>query len=98
MATEPPQTPRRRPAYSFWQSPLAPVASAFTIGIVLDRWQSLPLATSLAAACTLTFACVACQRRNLEPTAAPLLWLAMLACGSAYHQWYRETVADNDVR
>jgi competence protein ComEC len=80
-----------------WQAPLAPVALALTVGIILDRYVAIPLALSCSAALALLFAW-ATARRPLNPIATVVLWLAIVAAGAALHQWYRDAIPANDIR
>ncbi|MCI0680841.1 MAG: DNA internalization-related competence protein ComEC/Rec2 [Gemmataceae bacterium] len=80
-----------------WQAPLVPVALAFTSGIILDRIASIRLPTSLACVVAFVAAFVASKRKG--QTHAPVwLWLALAAAGASWHQWYRDSMAPNDIR
>lgn len=81
-----------------WQAPLVPLALAATAGIVLDRRFSIPLPISLACVVAFVFAWGLSLRTAAKQHAAVWLWLAFVAAGAAYHQWYRESIAANDIR
>ncbi len=80
------------------RAPLVPVALAFTAGIVLDRQLSIPLPLSLATVCALLFAWTAATVSPLKSIALLFLAPALFAAGAAWHQWYRESVVENDIR
>lgn len=94
-------TPLASPATSFagsiWRAPLAPVALAFTSGIVLDRFGGVPFSLSLIAVVVCLAAWAIC--RGGQPAGLPLAYLlgAVLALGAAYHHWYRDLVRADDV-
>ena len=99
MATPPPSSlPAPRSQDLIWQAPLVPVALAFTSGIVADRYFSIPMPISLAWTCGLLVASALFMRKALNFGAVAALALAIAALGAGYHQWYRETVAADDIR
>lgn len=99
MVTSPPPANLDTPSpILIWQAPLVPVALAGTVGIVIDRYASIHLATSLAAAIACLFAYFLSNRKNLPAMQAPLLWLSIVCLGAAYHQWHRDNIAPNDIR
>jgi competence protein ComEC len=81
-----------------WQAPLVPLALAATAGIVLDRFLSIPLSTSLTCVVACVVAWGFSQRTAAKELAVIWLWLAFVAGGTAYHQWWRESIAANDIR
>ncbi len=99
MATPPqPSLPAPRPQDLIWQAPLVPVALALTAGIIVDRHFSIPMATSFAWACGLLVATALFMRKSLNFGAVTALAFAIAALGAGYHQWYRESIATNDLR
>src|SRR5437588_10686021 len=84
-------------ADSVWRAPLVPAALAFTAGILLDRFCSLPLIGSLFAAVIMLAAWTAAlPGRSLG---LPLVYmaLALTAVGSAYHHLRSDTIAEDDI-
>src|SRR5262245_6387667 len=82
---------------NIWQAPLVPIALAGTAGIVLDRHFSIPLAGSLLAAAVFLVAWGIGRLGGTRGLALAYLWLSVGAIGAAYHQWYRELLADDDI-
>jgi competence protein ComEC len=82
---------------SVWRAPLVPVALAFSAGILLDRFCSLPLAGSLFAAVVMLAAWTATLRGRSAGLPLVYLALAVAALGSAYHHCRCETVAADDI-
>jgi competence protein ComEC len=90
-------------------APLVPVALAFTAGIVVDRYLSIPIQISSLAA----FGCLAAfllglgsrrQRANTEigvPSNSSrtliALWAAIAALGAVYHHYWRNQFTDDDI-
>ena len=89
--------PRLTVLSNVWQAPLVPVALAGTAGIVLDRRLSIPLAGSLLAAAVFLIAWGIGRLGGTRGLALVYLWLSVGALGAAYHHWYRELIADDDI-
>jgi competence protein ComEC len=90
--------PRRAPPEldSLWRAPLAPVALAFTAGVVADRLGVLP--TGVAA--LLLFAGLggwAVAARRPFASGLPFLWLAVAALGALHHHQYRDVYPTDDI-
>jgi competence protein ComEC len=85
------------PSYLFWQTPAAPVALAATAGVVADRCWDVPLPLWLvsAAACVVAWAIVSMGRQ--KGLAVIYLWGGVAAVGAAYHHWYRNPTAADDI-
>src|SRR5262245_60673394 len=82
---------------SVWRAPLVPAALAVTAGVVLDRYASLPLASSLLTASGALIAW-AVTRAGGRP-GLPLVYLAVAggAAGAAWHHYRRDVYAPDDV-
>jgi competence protein ComEC len=91
------QSARRLPFISVWQAPLVPAALAVTAGIVVDRLQSIPLPVSLGAGGAALVAWGIAQRGKSAGLAIAYLVFASLGAGAAYHQWYRNAYAQDDI-
>src|SRR5437588_12766013 len=87
----------RRLALSIWQAPLLPVVIAVTAGIVLDRYQSIPLAASLCAGLVSLIAWWICRSARSAGVGIAYLAVASAAAGAAYHHWHRNYYADDDI-
>jgi competence protein ComEC len=74
-----------------------PVALAVTAGIVADRYGSIPLGVSLAAAIA-ALAAWALTRRS-KHVGLPLVYLAVAAgaLGAGYDQWHRDWYPPDDI-
>ena len=82
---------------SVWRAPLVPVALAFSAGILLDRYASVPLPGSLFATAVMVAAWMAaCLGRS---PGLPLVYLALAtaATGAAWHHYRRDVLSANDV-
>jgi competence protein ComEC len=80
-----------------WRSPLVPVALAVTIGIILDRYFSISFLTGVLVIVVALLAWAMAHGARSPSLLLPCLLLALAAFGAAYHHWYREMVADDDV-
>ena len=82
---------------SVWRAPLVPVALVFTVGVVLDRYASPPLAASLGVAAIALLAAL-CALGSPRPV-LPLVYLALsgAAFGAAYHHYRRDVYPADDV-
>ncbi|MBI1916052.1 MAG: ComEC/Rec2 family competence protein [Planctomycetes bacterium] len=80
-----------------WRAPLVPVALAFSAGILLDRFCSLPLAGSLFAAVVMLAAWTATLRGRSPGLPLVYMALAVAAIGSAYHHFRCDTVSADDI-
>lgn len=79
------------------RAPLVPVALAFTTGILLDRFFSVPLAGSLFAAVVLLAAWTAAGFDRSPGLPLLYLALAVAAFGSAYHHYRRDVHRWDDI-
>src|SRR5205807_7038563 len=84
-------------ADSVWRAPLVPVALAFSAGILLDRFCSLPLVGSLFAAVIMLAAWTATLRGRSPGLPLVYMALAVVAIGSAYHHCRCDTISANDI-
>jgi competence protein ComEC len=75
---------------SVWRAPLVPAALAFTAGIILDRYLSVPLGFSLAAAAVCLAAWIATSLGSGKGLPLVYLALAGVAFGTAYHHLRRD--------
>jgi competence protein ComEC len=80
------------------RAPLIPVALAFTIGVVLDRTVSVPLAGSLFAAVVLLAAWTAAGFDRSRGLPLLYLLLAVAAVGAACHHYSVWQAADDPLR
>src|SRR5438094_851647 len=84
-------------ADSVWRAPLVPVALAFSAGILLDRFWSLPLVGSLFAAVVMLAAWTATLAGRSRGLPLVYMALALVAIGSAYHHFRCDTVSTDDI-
>src|SRR4051812_12309196 len=84
-------------AESVWRAPLVPVALAFSAGILLDRFCSVPLVGSLFAAVVMLAAWTATLLGRSPGLPLVYMALAATALGAAYHHFRCEIVAADDV-
>jgi competence protein ComEC len=94
--------PGKSPGYyspnsSVWRAPLIPVALAFTAGIVIDRYWSIPLLFSLGAVPLCLAAWVFASLGRNKAAALPYLWLAITAIGAGYHRFHQSSFRDTDI-
>jgi competence protein ComEC len=82
---------------SVWQAPLVPIALAATAGIVLDRYQTLPVAVSLTVALVALVAWAMTRLGNQRGLDVVYLGLCCLALGAAYHHAHRNLYHPNDI-
>src|SRR5260370_25995091 len=83
---EPAPRAGREPRFvSVWQAPLVPVALAATAGIVLDRYQTLPVAVSLTVALAALVAWAMARLGSQRGLDVIYLRLCFLALGAADH-------------
>ena len=69
---------------SVWQAPLVPIALAATAGIVLDRFQTVPVAVSLTVALAALVAWAMARLGSKRGLDVVYLGLCCLALGAAY--------------
>jgi competence protein ComEC len=82
---------------SLWRSPLVPVALAVSVGIILDRYFSVSFLTSVLVTVVALLAWTAAHGARSPFLPLLCLLLAVASFGAAYHHWYREMVAEDDV-
>ncbi len=96
-----PAPPAKAPAApagdALWRAPLVPVALALTAGIVLDRYASVPLPISLLAAVAGIIAWLAASMNRQGGLSLVYLFGTVAALGTAYHHWFREVYAADDI-
>jgi competence protein ComEC len=97
LAARGPTGPPPRPAYTIWQGPLVPIALAGTAGIVLDRYAGTPLVSTLFAAVAGLIAWAIASSGRSQGLALVYLWGSIAALGAAYHHYWREGVAADDI-
>jgi competence protein ComEC len=85
------------PNSSVWRAPLIPVALAFTAGIVVDRYRSIPLAFSLGAVPLCLAAWVFASLGRNKAAALPYLWLAITGLGAGYHRLHQSVFSTGDI-
>src|SRR5947209_20118563 len=82
---------------SIWRAPLVPAALAFTVGILLDRYASVPLPVSLVAFVAGLFAWkVTCTGQQTVLSLA-YLGVTIAAFGAAYHHWFHDFYPADDI-
>jgi competence protein ComEC len=82
---------------SVWRVPLVWAVLAGTAGIVLDRYLSLPLLLTLAAAALCLIAGIVLLAMRRERPALVLLLLTGIAVGAAYHQYRHDWLPADDI-
>lgn len=92
------QEPAGTALVNLWRAPLVPVALAATAGIVLDRYGSVPLPFSLIVVLACLAAWVSTRWGRSPELAIAYLLGAVAALGAAYHHWYGEGYAPDDIR
>lgn len=88
---------REQPSESVWRAPLAPLALAVSLGIILDRYAAIPLPVS---GLVFVVALVAWMASRLgHSSGLPLVYLAVAvaALAAAYHHWQRDWYAADDI-
>jgi hypothetical protein len=79
-----------------WRAPLAPIALAWTAGIVLDRYAVVPLPISLIAALGATLAWLL-HVPSQKSLGVVYLWLGVAALGAAWHHTHRQRDDPDDI-
>jgi competence protein ComEC len=82
---------------SVWQAPLVPVALAFTVGILLDRYGSLPFAISLIGSTASLILWSVLRHSKHAPLSFVYLGTACLGLGAGYHHTRQDFSAANDI-
>lgn len=85
---------RRR---SVWQAPLVPAALAVTVGIIADRYASVPFGFGLAGVAVGLAGWAASLRSALSGLPLVFLASAVVSVGAASHHAYRELYPISDV-
>jgi competence protein ComEC len=97
MITSSPAVGETLAGVDVWRAPLVPVALAATAGIVVDRYAAIPLPVSLIV----LVGCLAAWAINLGGRGQGLLVAYLLGAvaglGAAYHHWYRDVFAADDI-
>ncbi len=84
-------------AASLWRAPLVPLALAFTAGILADRYLHLWLENSLWMGLAFLSAWAIMRHGRSPGLALVYLWASVACSGAAYHHWYRDGVAEDDI-
>jgi competence protein ComEC len=84
-------------ALNLGQAPLAPVALAFTLGILADRLFIVPLGWALLLAVGGLAAWVAALAGGKINLGLLYLWAGVAALGAGYHHVYLRVYADDDI-
>src|SRR4051812_12105006 len=82
---------------SAWRAPLLSAALAFTVGVLLDRHNSLPLVGSLIAAVVFLIAFVAVGAGRSRGLPLVYLALSVAGFGAAWHHYRRDTHRADDI-
>ena len=94
--TAPPRPPPDPAWKEFARGPLVPVAVAVAVGLVVDRYASVPFDVSFAVALVGLVAWAVSRYRG--PDASPAwLWLAAGAFAAAHHNVHRHSFAPDDI-
>src|SRR5262249_5008359 len=80
-----------------WRSPLIPVALAVSVGIILARYFRISLLARVLVTVVALFAWAAAHGARSPGLPLMCLLLAVAAFGAAYHHWYREMIAEDDI-
>ena len=81
----------------FAYAPLLPVAATVTLGLLVDRYLSIPIPLSLAASLLCMLAWLACRRRRREQLALIYLWAACAGLAAAHHHAVRSLFPPDDI-
>jgi competence protein ComEC len=84
-------------ADNLWHAPLAPVALAATLGVILDRMIHLPWQISVGTAAAASVAWLIAHLRSRTLFALLFLWTGIAALGAAYHQIRRDVYWYDDI-
>ncbi|HET6574688.1 MAG TPA: hypothetical protein VFG68_13860, partial [Fimbriiglobus sp.] len=98
-AADPPRRPDPPPWVEFARAPLVPVALAATVGLVADRYLTVPLDAALAVAVVglVGFAARSLRGRVAPGAALPLLWVTFAGLAAARHHTHRHSFDPDDV-
>ncbi len=82
----------------FWQAPLVPAATAWTIGVVLDRIYGVSFHLSLLVSGVSLTVWIWVYFKKENYPAVVWLGLALLFLGAAYHHWRQLPPGPSDIR
>ena len=89
--------PHDNAAVPIWQAPLVPAVLAVALGIVADRSLSIPLPISLMAVAACIAGWMTARVARAAVLALVCLGLAIVSIGAAYHHWWRDCPAGDDI-
>ncbi len=78
-------------------APLLPIAAAATLGLVLDRYLTIPPLFSFAAAILCLIAWTVSRWQKREQLALLYLWASFGGLAAAYHHVWRHYYANDDI-
>jgi competence protein ComEC len=78
-------------------APLLPIAAAVTIGLVVDRYEPIPIVFSIGAAILCLIGWAVCRRQKREQLALLYLWAVWAGLACAYHHSWRHLYSSDDI-
>ncbi len=84
------------PLQAFAYAPLLPIAVAATLGLVLDRYGSIPIPFGLSATLLCLIAWAICRQKNNQ-LALIYLWASWIGMAASYHHAARNLYSSDDI-
>ncbi len=81
----------------FAYAPLLPIAAAATVGLVADRYLSVPIPFSLSITIVCLICWSACRKLQQEFIALVALWVCWAGLAAAYHHLSRNVYPADDI-